>query len=158
LARLLLVRHGETTLKSSQRFWGKTDVELSLAGIQQAESLRDRLSNEKIDCAYSSQLKRAILTAETLVSNHNLKVLKYAQLNEIDFGELEGLDFTEINALYPEINRRWIQRDPELKYPGGESLPQMEARVREFSKILEKHSESYQLIRWAGYVSRVTDY
>jgi broad specificity phosphatase PhoE len=140
LTRLLLVRHGETALNSSQRFWGKTDVELGFQGLRQAESLRDRLANVKIDFVYSSKLKRTVITAETLISNRNLEVIKCPQLNEIDFGELEGLDFTEINSRYPEINVRWMRRDPELKYPGGESLPQMEARVREFSKILDRHS------------------
>jgi broad specificity phosphatase PhoE len=146
LSRLLLVRHGETALNSSQRFWGKTDVELGLSGIRQAESLRERLASEKIDFAYSSGLKRTIATAETLVFNRKLEVIKCPQLNEIDFGELEGLDFTEINSRYPDINRRWMERDPELKYPGGESLPQMEARVREFAKILNDHSEKETIL------------
>lgn len=142
MAKLLLVRHGETALNSSQRYWGKTDVELGKRGIQQAESLRDRLASEKIHFAYSSQLKRSILTAETVVSSHNLDVVTSPFLNEIDFGDLEGLDFGEISDKYPGVVNSWTQRDPELRYPRGESLFQMEARVGEFRNMLLKYVEN----------------
>ena len=46
MARLFLVRHGETELQSSMRYWGKTDVALGEMGRHQAETLRDRLSND----------------------------------------------------------------------------------------------------------------
>ncbi|MFQ5996240.1 MAG: histidine phosphatase family protein, partial [Dehalococcoidales bacterium] len=46
------MRHGNTTGNSAERFWGQTDVALSADGIKQAEQLRDRLANEKIDVIY----------------------------------------------------------------------------------------------------------
>jgi alpha-ribazole phosphatase len=146
LSKLLLVRHGETALNSSQRYWGRTDVELGNRGLQQAESLRDRLLSEKIDRAYSSQLKRSIMTAETVVSKHNLKVISSAYLNEIDFGDLEGLDYSQISQKYPEVVNGWTQRNPELKYPSGESLLQMEVRVREFRNVLEGPLENETIL------------
>jgi broad specificity phosphatase PhoE len=146
LSRLLLVRHGETTLNSSQRFWGKTDVALGSTGICQAESLRDRLSNEKIDWVYSSELQRTVSMAETLAMPHQLQVIKCAQLNEIDFGKLEGLDYKEISEQFPDIVHRWTQRDPALQYPGGESLFQMEARVKQFRNLLNSHNESSTIL------------
>lgn len=57
MTRLLLVRHGETELQSSLRYWGKTDVDLGPIGLHQAEQLRDRLAMEKIDAIYTSELK-----------------------------------------------------------------------------------------------------
>jgi alpha-ribazole phosphatase len=141
LSRLLLVRHGETALNSSLRYWGKTDVDLGLAGLKQAERLRGRLAAERIDFAYSSQLKRAVITAETAVSNHKLNVIQKPELNEIDFGQIEGLNIEEISEKYPEIMAMWKQRDPALKYPDGESLTQMEFRVNAFINLLAGHSE-----------------
>jgi broad specificity phosphatase PhoE len=142
MSRLLLVRHGETALNSAQRFWGKTDVALGTTGFYQAECLRDRLLNEKIDFAYSSELQRTVSTAETLALPHRLQVIKCAELNEIDFGELEGLDFSEINQQYPDVVSRWNRRDSMLQYPGGESLFQMEARVKQFRNLLNSHNGS----------------
>ena len=74
MSRLFLVRHGETALKSSQRLWGNTDVELSALGLKQAERLRDRLAAEKIDFIYSSDLKRALVTAQTIASRHQMGI------------------------------------------------------------------------------------
>ena len=49
MSRLLLVRHGDTELNSAERYWGRSDVKLSAAGVEQAEGLRDRLAVEKIN-------------------------------------------------------------------------------------------------------------
>jgi broad specificity phosphatase PhoE len=146
MARLLLVRHGETALNSSQKFWGKTDVELGLAGIRQAELLRDRLAGVKIDFAYSSELKRAVVTAQTVLGSRKLELERCPYLNEISFGDAEGLDFKEISLKYPDLIQAWTQHDRGLQYPGGESLYQMEARTREFKKLLSKHSESETIL------------
>jgi alpha-ribazole phosphatase len=140
LSKLLLVRHGETELNSSQRYWGKTDVPLGALGLSAAESLRGRLADEKIDFAYSSTLKRALVTAQTIASIHNLEVISCPELNEIDFGKMEGLTFNEVNGKFPEVARLWVERSPELAYPEGESLSQLDKRVSEFRKRLSGHA------------------
>lgn len=136
----MLVRHGETEFNSSLRYWGKTDVELGPKGLRQAEQLRDRLATEKINCVYSSELKRAAVTARTIASMHGIKVINRPELNEINFGQVEGLTFEEIKIKYPEVSRMWMQRSPELAYPGGESLASLEKRVAEFKTVLLGHS------------------
>jgi len=141
MPKLLLVRHGETEMNSSQRYWGKTDVALGTKGLQQAEQLRDRLASEKVNFVYSSSLKRSLVTAQTIASVHNLQVISCPELNEIDFGEMEGLNFDELSVRYPEVARLWKQRSPDLSYPGGESLSQLEKRVTEFRRSLAGHAE-----------------
>ena len=140
MSRLLLVRHGETEMNSSQRYWGKTDVGLGTVGLQQAEQLRDRLAAEKIALVYSSELRRALVTAQTIAAIHDVKVTACPELNEIDFGDLEGLNFGEVNGQFPDVARMWTQRDPALAYPQGESLPQLEKRVSEFRSRLANHA------------------
>ena len=146
MARLLLVRHGDTELNSAERYWGRTDVKLSLAGIRQAERLRDRLATEKIDVVYSSDLQRALLTAETIASQHNLKVITCPELREINFGELEGLTLAQVSQLYPEVTRLWMEGSPKLRYPGGESLDEFNKRVSSFVGRLEKHTEQETIL------------
>ena len=140
MARLLLVRHGDTELNSSERYWGNTDVRLSEAGLRQAEKLGDRLAVEKINIVYSSDLKRASVTAETIASRHNLGVITCPELREINFGELEGLTFREIIERYPRVARLWMQRSPKLKCPGGESLVEFSHRVSQFLPRLKNHT------------------
>jgi alpha-ribazole phosphatase len=140
LAKLLLVRHGETTSNSSLRYWGKTDVGLGPTGLRQAEQLRDRLATEKIDFVYCSELRRALVTAQILASLHNLKINSCPELNEINFGEIEGLTFEEAREKYPQVAQRWEHRSPDLTYPGGESLRELEKRVAVFKNRVCQHA------------------
>ena len=139
MSRLFLVRHGETALKSSQRLWGHTDVELSALGLRQAERLRDRLASEKIDFVYSSDLKRALVTARTIASRHQLDITSYAELREFNYGKVEGLTFEEIDRLYPECSRYLIERSPDLRFPDGEGLTELGKRVGKFVERLKEH-------------------
>lgn len=140
MSRLLLVRHGDTKSNSREKFWGKTDVELSAAGIEQAERLRDRLAAEKIDAIYTSSLQRASVTAEIIAARHQVAVTVCAELCEIDFGEIEGLAFNELGQRYPELTKSWLARNPDLQYPGGERLSDFNQRVSTFLGRLEKHA------------------
>jgi alpha-ribazole phosphatase len=139
LSRLLLVRHGNTKLNNAKRFWGKTDVELSNQGIRQAEKLRDRLATEKINAIYASTLSRARVTAEIIAAKHHLEITTRTELSEINFGWLEGLTFEEIGKLHPEMTAvlsKWSMRP---KFPGGESLDELDKRVQMFLKQLKNH-------------------
>ena len=139
MSRLFLVRHGETALKSSQRLWGHTDVELSALGLKQAERLRDHLASEKIDFIYSSDLKRALVTARTIASRHQLDITTCTELREFNYGKVEGLTFEEIDRLYPECSRYLRERDPDLRFPDGESLTELGKRVGKFTERLKEH-------------------
>ena len=134
------MRHGDTEANSAERYWGSSDVKLSAAGIRQAERLRRRLAAEKIDAIYSSGLSRASVTAETIASGHRLEVITCAELREINFGKFEGLTFTEVSQLYPEVAKLWAERNPSLEFPEGESLDEFSKRVGKFMSRLEKHS------------------
>lgn len=113
---------------------------LGALGLKQAEQLRDRLASEKLDFVYSSELQRAFITAQNIASIHNLQVVRCLELNEIDFGEIEGLKFDEVAGKYSDLARLWKQRSPALAYPGGESLDQLEKRVSDFQKRLAAHA------------------
>lgn len=139
MSRLLLVRHGNTRQNSAKRFWGKTDVELSADGVRQAEKLRDRLATQKIDTIYASKLSRARVTAEIIASRHPLNIATHAELGEIDFGQVEGLTFAEINRLHPELSEAMSQWGTRPEFPGGESLDDLDQRVQGFLKRLKQH-------------------
>ena len=138
MARLLLIRHGRTRLHKDDRFWGKTDIPLSIIGIKQAGHLRDRLAAEKITAVYSSTLSRARVTAEIIAAGHKLEVKPSAELCECNFGYIEGLTYPEIKRLYPSLAEELNDRTA-VTFPGGESLDQLNKRVMTFLKRLEKH-------------------
>jgi alpha-ribazole phosphatase len=152
LSRLLLVRHGNTKLNNVKRFWGKTDIELSDDGIRQAEQLRDRLSTQRIDAIYTSNLSRARLTAEIIASKHSIDITTRAELGELNFGWVEGLSFEEIKRLHPDLAEVLSNWNTRPQFPGGESLDELNNRVENFLKLLKKHkpTETMLIVAHAG--------
>ncbi len=135
MARLLLIRHGTTKLHKNDRFWGKTDVPLSNIGIKQAGLLRTRLATEKIGTVYTSTLSRARDTAEIIAAGHKAKLEVCEELCECNFGFVEGLTFSEIEHVYPALAEE-LASWKTVAFPGGETLDQLNERVKMFLKRL----------------------
>ena len=140
MSKLLLVRHGDTQAGSSLRYWGQSDVELSAIGLRQAENLRNRLATQKIDAIYTSHLMRASVTAKTIASEHQLDIITCDELNEVNFGKVEGLTFDQVSQLYPEVAQTWLSRSLNLSFPDGENFDKFDNRVSKFLSRLEKHA------------------
>jgi alpha-ribazole phosphatase len=119
---------------------------MSPTGYQQAERLRDRLANEKIDAVYSSDLRRAVLTAEIVSSGRGVDIKTCAELREINYGQVEGLTFEEIRDLYPELAESVSSFSPGLNFPGGESFGEFVERTRKFLERLEQNPAPTTLI------------
>lgn len=145
MARILLVRHGTTILSHEIRFWGKTDVGLSDVGMRQAAQLRDRLAKEKITAVYSSTLSRARDTAEIITSPHKIDITEYEELCECNFGYIEGLTFEEIRQQHPELAKK-LATGKVITFPGGESLDDLNERVKPFIDIIKKHQEKETIL------------
>ena len=146
MSRLLLVRHGITAYNSSRRFAGYSDVELSEEGHQQVESLRDYLASERIDAAYSSDLKRALVTAEVICAGRDLDIITCPELREANYGEIEGLTFEEISQHHPEVAELVANFDLSLKFPGGESFEGFIERTVRFLDRLDQHGPSETIL------------
>jgi len=99
-----------------------------------------KLAAERIDAVYASNLSRALVTAEIIASRHGLEVTTCAELAEINFGTIEGLTFDEISKLHPEQARHLAERSTPLKFPGGESIDELNDRVSKFLPRLEKYA------------------
>ena len=142
MARLLLVRHGLTEFNEDRRFMGYSDIELSAAGRQQAERLRDYLADEKIDAVYASDLKRAVEMAEIILNGRELDITTCPELRECDYGSCEGLTFGEINDLYPDVAEMCIDFTLELAFPEGECFTDFFVRTSLFIERLNDHGRS----------------
>jgi alpha-ribazole phosphatase len=140
--KLILVRHGETTGQSSLRYWGRTDVPLSEVGLEQAQRLGECLKAERFTAIFVSRLKRVQATAEAINRHHNLPLTTCPELDEVDFGQLEGLTAAEIDARFPDFYRLWLNWETTLEFPGGESVAGFHGRVSHFSERLETFGEA----------------
>jgi broad specificity phosphatase PhoE len=116
--RLLLVRHGATTLSAEDRFAGATDIPLSDEGRSQAAALAERLRDDRIDAIYCSPMRRTLETASIVADPHGLTPVSRPALREIDHGHWEGLTRQEVESQFKEEYARWEQ-DPFSSAPSG---------------------------------------
>jgi len=142
--KLILVRHGQTD--GSDRYYGRTDTELNAVGREQAEGLRRRLAGEKIDAIYSSTLKRAIATAETIAAGRGPEITRCPELDEVDFGQIEGMTYEEICRQYPTVAAGWTDWSSQLEFPGGESASLFAQRVVRFLERLKNHNDDETIL------------
>lgn len=145
MSRLFLVRHGKTE-GGEDLYFGYSDIPLNPEGMEQAEKLKSRLASENFSAIYSSDLSRSRRTAEIISSARNLRVSLYPELRELNFGLMEGKSFEEIRGLYPIISGEWFS-SPNYALPGGESLKDLEKRLKSFLDLLFKaHTDENILI------------
>ena len=146
MARLLLVRHGTTEFNSTRRFMGYSDIELDADGYRQVERLRDRLANEKIDAVYSSDLRRALATAEVISAGREVDIVTCPELREVNYGACEGLTFREIGSSYPDVAEKCVNFTLELAFPDGESFEEFIERTSTFLDRLNQHAPSETIL------------
>lgn len=127
--RLVLVRHAETEASARGRCYGSLDVALSPAGRRQAAGLGEALRELPLAAVYASPLRRAFDTAAAVAGPQGLEAVACEGLRELDFGELEGRPYDRIQAERPELYRAWMEEPAAVRFPGGESLADLRARV-----------------------------
>ncbi|KAL2552863.1 Phosphoglycerate mutase-like protein 4 [Forsythia ovata] len=140
---IIVIRHGETEWNADGRIQGQLDVDLNDVGMQQAAAVAARLSKEpKISAVYSSDLKRAFVTAEIIAQCCGLLVpVKDPDLRGRHMGDLHGIVFNEAAKLKPEAHKAFVslKRDEEIP-GGGESLNQFYDRCTSaLQRIAKKH-------------------
>jgi probable phosphoglycerate mutase len=145
--RLLLVRHGATTLSAEDRFAGSTDVALSDEGRHQAARLGARLADDAIAAVYCSPMRRTIETAALIAAAHTVAPVTRPGLREIDHGHWEGLTRQEVEHRFGNEYTRW-EEDPFTVAPaGGECGVDVMARALPVIRaIIESHQGQNVLV------------
>jgi broad specificity phosphatase PhoE len=124
---ILLARHGETDWNAVGRWQGHTDRALTELGRHQAVELADRLANDEIDAVYSSDLLRAVETAEPVAKRLGLPLQTLPELREVDVGTWAGLTRDEVAKRFPDGFRRWSEW--QTGWEDGETYDEMGERV-----------------------------
>ena len=114
-----LVRHGETPLNAA-RVLQHPDTPLSERGIAQAARVAERLADAGIAAILTSDYARALATAEAVRAATGAPMEVEPLLRERNFGIYRGCAY---HSLKVDINA------PDHAPPGGESVPEFEARV-----------------------------
>lgn len=133
MAKIFLIRHGETTDNRDHTFSGNRDVDLTEKGIEEAKQIGEELKDQKITKAYQSNQIRSKHTLELVLdSNHpNIEIVTDDRIKERDYGSLTGKNKDEIERQNPQQYQLW-HRSYDTPPPNGESLKDVEKRVLEF--------------------------
>jgi len=138
---LILLRHGRTTANRDGLLQGRVDNPLDEYGQQQAETAAAYLHHSTprgIDRVIASPLTRAQQTAAAL----RMAVETEDRLVEIDYGEWEEKPVAEVS---PQTWATW-RADPDFRPPGGETLMELGARVREAVSEIAEQAEKTNIV------------
>lgn len=150
--RLYLIRHGQSETNLRKCFTGWSQVDLTEQGRAGAVGVRPMLQKIKFDKIYSSDLIRAMHTAELAIPGCEYETTPL--LREVGMGSLELQPIAEVEADMLAKNTR------ELGYAmyGGESKAQLRQRAKDFLEMVQK--QEYQTVaafsHW-GYIGAVLD-
>ena len=111
---IVLWRHGQTAYNAEARLQGQSDIELNETGVAQARAAAASLAELGPTRIISSDLSRALLTAQELGERCGVPVEPEPRLRERSFGVWEGLTHEEIEGGWPDAFQAWRQgREPE---------------------------------------------
>ncbi|MBB4844504.1 putative phosphoglycerate mutase [Paucibacter oligotrophus] len=119
--QILALRHGETEWNSLGRYQGQTDIPLNEQGLLQARQAAQALASTPLHAIYSSDLARALQTAQVLAECQRLPLQIEPGLREQHFGVFQGLSSDEILRRWPQAHARWHAREADFGPEGGES-------------------------------------
>lgn len=132
MARLTLLRHGQSVWNLENRFTGWVDVDLTEKGVAEATSAGEHLTSIPIDVVFTSVLQRAMKTADIalgVAKKTDLPTKRDEALNERHYGDLQGLNKKETAEKHGADQVHIWRRSYDVPPPNGESLKDTQERV-----------------------------
>lgn len=134
MAKLVLLRHGQSQWNLENRFTGWIDVPLTPAGEEEARRGAEELraAGIRFDIAFTSVLQRAERTLEIVLDvlgQRDIPIERSAALNERHYGDLQGLNKAETAQKFGDEQVHIWRRSYDVPPPNGESLKDTAART-----------------------------
>lgn len=157
MKQLFFIRHGETDNNKASIIQGRgLDASINELGRLQAKAICDALEPFNIQKIVASGLRRTHETVQPLAEQRKLKIEKYPELDEIDFGIMEGKVFTEIQEQVMEVHEQWKGGNVDFAPEKGESPLQTFTRANsKVVEVLESSKEEYIVFMIHGRLTRI---
>lgn len=152
MAKLILIRHGESELNKNKVYFGALDSPLTEDGVEQISLLKNNLPD--YDFIYSSPLKRARKSAEIL-NFKNLSIIEDIRLKELNFGIFEGLSYCEILENYPHEAQKWKNEGINYIFPRGNSILDLEKSTISFVDEIKNSNKTFLLVTHFGVINAI---
>jgi len=161
MTRIIFIRHGQTLWNIEKREMGHLDSPLSRKGEMQAAQLANKLASIKFSQLYSSDLGRALHTAQYIQNSSGKSIQIDTELRERNMGIFQGCTRSEMAERYPN---EWREYNSANKFdyivPGGESQRQRyERSIRVFNRLADKHvDETIVVVSHGGILRGIFEY
>jgi len=157
---LYIVRHGETEWNRKGLLQGQLNSELTPEGIERTEDFRKEITDLNPDIVYSSDQKRAVITAEILTRDLDRTMKFHSGLREMNFGAFQGLSWDSVKVEMPDIFARYREDNPDFVVPGGESHNQFHRRVTEaLQQIIDENpGKKILIVSHGGSINKMICY
>lgn len=140
MTRVYFVRHGQSESNLITQFAGSLDMPLTEKGRQQAEASARFLRAVPFTAVYASDLCRAYDTGLAVAQMQEIPITGDTRLREIFAGEWEGRTYSDLERDFPDSYGAWRHRIGLARCPGGESVAQLQERVRAcVEEIVRRH-------------------
>lgn len=138
--KIYLFRHGQTYYNKKQVFTGFKDSKLTPLGKKQALIVAKKLKNKKFQVAYQTRLSRSKDTLRPVLKYHPecKEIIKDDRMIERCYGSLQGTSHKQFVKKEGETKLKIIRRSYSVRPPKGESIKDVEKRVKPFIKDLIK--------------------
>lgn len=147
MKHLYIVRHGETEFNKLQKMQGRgINASLNDKGRVQAASIAEFLKDKPITKIVTSSLNRAMESAQPLSALFDSRSENYTDLDEMNFGILEGLPFEDVKQDLQFLHNNWSEGNLDIAPDSGESPKEVFNRAN--TKVLQilKNSEDEHLV------------
>lgn len=143
MSKILLVRHGHVEGIAPARFRGREDVPLSALGVRQAQAVAAWIASDwRPVQVYTSPLQRCFQTARAIADACGIELRPLPQLCDLHYGSWQWRTHEEVRARWPGEFARWFAAPESVRFPEGESLQELAARVADaLRSILQWHAE-----------------
>ena len=157
MTKLLLVRHGHVEGISPERFRGRAELKLTASGRREAELTAARIAATWRPAAiYTSPMGRCVDTGAAIGKHFDLSSSAMPGLNDIDYGEWQGLTTDEARARWPGEIDTWHRHPDWAAIPRGESLQQVLSRsVAALRDVVQRHGDDAVVLVAHDSVNRV---
>ena len=141
MTEIYLIRHCQAQGNRYRMMQGFWDGEVTELGKRQIEALAERFSAIPVDAVYSSDLSRAVLTAEAAARSAGLPVRTRTALRELNIGPWEQRFFGNICHEQPELARQFLEDSEHWHLEGAETFGEVRTRaLTELRRIAEENS------------------
>ena len=141
MTEIYLIRHAQAEGNIYRFMQGHWDGDVTETGQLQIKALAEKLKDIKIDAVYSSDLKRAFLTAQAALKYHpEIRINTDKRIREINLGPWEGVPFGNLYYHHKEEMTLFLSDSPDWHVEGAETFEQVTHRAYEaLCEIAKRH-------------------